>query len=704
MHMGAIYFEYWTASASRLACPCVRMTACIARAILAVTLVVVLMAGSSASFAQGAQTTYLRLGTPKVLSPLGSPLWVKIPVDGADTNADLAASNFSLGARPVNAGIPFLENAEISFERRDSKYYLVIRSRQPIDELAIGVIVRERLTNGVRSREFALLLDPPPLFEARVGEREIDLAVSAATTLSQAPARQQPAMIARQQAVLPPDVPAVPARVVRQPRAAGKVETLGRNTAPQTQSEPYTPPTSASVKPPSRRANSPTTRAKSQSVTPKARPEAAMRLSLSTQSLSALPNASEATRAELRRRQFILDTDDLTSALLERNHRIGLLENELANLAARVSATERSLNINRAVPAPVSRAASDPTIPKLSRASAADIVPRVVEPRGVQADPVPAVVAPVQETKKMATAVAAPTTVAPPSRSTPVWTMLLVVVAVLTLGFAVFSLTRRRMEARDESFRVVHQQADAYVSEVLAKSPKGSVSRPLPAAVTEKTVELEAPLIATAEPDFPEIHFELPDEAALPQIMSELDAHSATLEIPAEVIHFPVPVVSAEITPPKDLRGRRMRYLQSRFQDIAILLPPLDAPQRLLNQAGRIHDEGAVEYTKRLLKFAAYSRPHTEEFWLALLEVLYREKFANDYLVNAKWFREYHPQSANWDEVQRIGYLLNPAAPIFASAAAWSHEEPAVGVWLPANQIQAKVVASRPKLKLELAN
>ncbi|MCY7387327.1 MAG: hypothetical protein LH481_04570, partial [Burkholderiales bacterium] len=455
-----------------------------------------------------------------------------------------------------------------------------------------------------------------------------------------------------------------------------------------------------------RRANSPAARAETPSATPKARPEAALRLSLSTQSLNALPNASEATRAELRRRQLILDTDDLTSALLERNHRIGLLEKELASLAARVSATERSLNINRAVPAPVPEATATPAIPIASPASTAAIAPVVAEPPVVQAGPVPAVVVAAQEAKKAATAVAKPASAPTPSRSTSIWTILLVIVAVLTFGYALYSLIQRRMEVRNESFRIVPQQADDYVNEVLAKPPTVSVNRPVATVYTEKTIELKAPLITTvAAPDFPEIHFELPDEAALPRVMTELDAHSATLEMPGAGIDFSVPAANTEIIrPPEDLRGRRMRYLQSRYQDIAMLLPPLDAPQRLLNQAGRIHDEGAAEYAKRLLKFAAYSRPYTEEFWLALLEILYREKFANDYLVNARWFREYHPQSTNWDEVQRIGYLLNPAAPIFVSAAAWSHEEPAVGVWLPANQIQAKAVASRPTMTLELAN
>ena len=147
-----------------------------------------------------------------------------------------------------------------------------------------------------------------------------------------------------------------------------------------------------------------------------------------------------------------------------------------------------------------------------------------------------------------------------------------------------------------------------------------------------------------------------------------------------------------------------MRYLQSRYQDIAILMPPLDAPQRLLRHAATVYDEGATDFAKRLLKYGAYSRPYTEEFWLALLELLYREKFASDYVVNAKWFRQYHAESAHWDEVLRIGYLLDPLEPLFIVSAHWSHEEPVAGIWLPSSPGDKKPVSPPPHLKLEFAN
>jgi hypothetical protein len=231
---------------------------------------------------------------------------------------------------------------------------------------------------------------------------------------------------------------------------------------------------------------------------------------------------------------------------------------------------------------------------------------------------------------------------------------------------------------------------------VLAQAPPAReataivvAERSYPATAPVSTV---TPALAVESPEvvIPEIQFELPP-------LSEVDPNIAATAAGAAT-------AGGETGPAADdARARRTRYLQTRYQDIAIMMPPLDAPQRLLNQAGRINDEGASDFAKRLLKYAVYSRPYTEEYWLALLELLYRDKFVNDYLVNAKWFRHYHPESVSWDEVRRIGYLLDPAAQLFASAAAGSHEEPAVGIWLPSNQPDNKTPPIRTELKLELA-
>lgn len=687
-----------------------RFAACISRS----AFVSMVLLGATTLLAQEGETSYSRLGVPEIHSPLGSPLWVKIPVESSDSAAEFAASRFSLGPRPLNAEIPFVENAEISVERRGNKNFLVIRSRQPVDDLAFGLVVREQLLKGVRSRVFTLLLDPPILFDATAAERATEPAQSSNTAQLPEPVKLPAQVVAAPQAQIALKAPSVNstasvprARRTRNARATGAPRTdVAVAAAVTTSSGAAATPTPAR-----NRSNNAAIRTDAAAATrkPASTPtNAQLHLTLSTDSLSALPSATEETRAELRRRQLIMDTDDLTSALLERTHRIGLLETELARLAARVTATERTLNVSRPVAATDATATTTPT--PIAQSSAVAAAP-VTATEPVAQTPV------VAQAPRPAVARAASPKVAATSQSLPTWVIVMFSIAALLLTGVAFWEIRQRLRAREREFRIVPQEATDYVAEALAQSPKQPVRHSAVAAVVvekplavnvETPERLLAPAVVVAEASLPEIHFELPElpvsSMSGPVVAQDLPVARPALSDIAEDADGTAGKTGGPIAS-DDLRGRRMRYLQCRYHDIAIMMPPLDAPQRLLNQAGRIYDEGAADFAKRLLKYAVYSRPYAEEFWLALFDLLRREKLANDYLVNAKWFREYHPQSGHWDEVQRIGYLLDPRAPIFASAAAWSHEEPAAGLWLPANRPETKtVVPSRMALTLELTN
>ena len=177
-----------------------------------------------------AQTPQLRLGNPVVLSALGSPLWVRIPIETPDTDMDVAAARFSLGLRPPNAPVPFVERAEIGMERQGNNYSLVIRSRQSIDEPAVGIVLREELPNGVRSREFFLLLDPAPLMPVATAGPEQNRVTSgdAATTATTLPALRAPPTV-----VVP--VPAVSA-IVSPPKKIRRARSPRILAAPEAQS------------------------------------------------------------------------------------------------------------------------------------------------------------------------------------------------------------------------------------------------------------------------------------------------------------------------------------------------------------------------------------------------------------------------------------------------------------------------------------
>ena len=655
-------------------------------------------AGLTASLAQTIEPepiTSPRLGAPEVLSPMGFPLWIRIPVDATEAAISAAGASFALGPRPANAGIPFIENAEISFERQGDQHFLVIRSRQPVNELAVGLVIREQLIRGVRSREFTVLLDPPALFDAILAARAT-LAPQKVEALRPKALPQVPVIES------PPTARASPRVRPAQSNSPRRLATAGTPVAP---SNAAVTTASPGGKPVERNRNQAVTDAAAKAK--KSSADKPLRLSLSAGDLTVLPAANEARRNDLRRRQLILDTDNLMSALLERNHKITLLEKELAGLTARVMATERSLKLiippTETVPSKTTAEASKPE--PTTAPAATTVLPASAPTIEVPATAPPPAIAAVEISKP-------PATIVPPVRiegsRPPVawWSIGSIVLVLLVITAATLAILRRRRKARDEPYAHLPEEMDARLSGAPAEAPMRAMV-PASEDVAEGSFITTTPLApAVAETPaaaFPEIHFELAEDTA--------DAPTATRNLPATVeglagtaLQAPSQAANSDSHPTvDDIRARRTRYLHSRYHDIAILMPPLDAPQRLINQAGRIHDEGAVEYAKRLLKYSAYSRPYTEEFWLALLEFLYREKFANDYLVNANWFRQYLPDSVNWDEVQRIGYLLDPAAPLFASAAAWSHEEPILGTWLPVKHASSGLESARPGLKLELA-
>ena len=638
------------------------------------------------SAAINAQVSQLRLGNPLVLSSLGSPLWVRIPIDVAETGEDITAARFSIGARPLNAPVPFVERAEIGLERQGNKYWLVIRSRTAVDEPAIGIVLREELPNGVRSRQFFLLLDPAPVSTAVVAAESRDSAGREASSV-----------------LVPPNPPIpVPAIIASPPLSAAQSATptaTPPKRAPQRGAQTRTRPipTAGAVTETAAARGSSTlspvvegrAARKNRNATMPPKVEGGPRLKLSFgEGLTTRPATTEAERAQLRMRQFTLDMDDLTSGLLERQHKITQLEKELAGLSLRVSAAEKMLST-----APVVRAA-----PAAQSAPTLDVTPAPL-PASDVAPPVPPPPAAMPVSQP-----AAKTRVDQPaqSRSMSAWTWLLIGGGMLAaVGGAIWGV-RHLLQKRDQNYRLTAQRAEDYVAEVLAQTPtkkdKANTAVTLSDIARDKpgsAISPGTPDAPTADYLSPEIHFELPElppasDTAFQQAMA---AGKSTSHAVTNVVQKPA----------EDAGSRRMRYLQSRYHDIAILMPPLDAPQRLLRQAATVYDEGATDYAKRLLKFASYSRPFTEEFWLALLELLYREKFASDYLVNAKWFRQYHPESTHWDELLRIGYLLDATEPLFAIAAHWSHEEPVAGAWLPSNPGDKKPLPSLSHLKLEIA-
>lgn len=653
--------------------------------VVPLALMVAAVVGVGSAFAQ---TAHVRLGSPEVYSTLGSPLWVKIPIEATEPGEDVSTTRFTLGARPLNASVPFVESGEIGFERLGNKYFLVIRSRGPVDEPAVGVVVREQLPNGVRSREFFLLLDPP-LASSRASTQS----TSASPADSNVAAPQTVETISLPRIPVPAQVatPATPRQTAgtstpdtAPPKARRSKRVTDQAPQPVAKARAPTAPVARAPRSAPQEALAPRPK---RAVTGDRKPGSSPVLKLSFgEGMSERATASDTERADLRARQLLLDVDDLTSALLARQHKISQLEKELGELSLRVSAAERQIASNSAGTKP----------PPPAGTPVAEVQP-VTPPATAPASSTAPVVKPVAEKPV-------------PGRSYSLLNWLLLGAGVM-VGIGMLMWTRRYIRHRTElSNRLVIQAADEYVDEVLApartervetaSAPEVAVLSKTPVARDQPAREPAGvfPVPAGEKPaGQPEIEFELPE------FISAAPAAGTKVVLPTTSTGKQDSAKTG-IKAPEDMRSRRMRYLQSRYQDIAILMPPLDAPQRLLSQAGTVYAEGATDFVKRLLKYSAYSRPYAEEFWLALLELLYREKFANDYVVNAKWFHQYHPESSKWDEVMRIGYLLDPAESLFAPAKHWSHEGPEPGIWLPVAESTNLPNVSLPHLQLELAS
>ncbi|MEO8383970.1 MAG: hypothetical protein ABI583_01910 [Betaproteobacteria bacterium] len=581
------------------------------------------------------QTPRLRLGTPQVLSPLGSPLQVRVPIDVSGVVEPVSSSRFSLGTRPPNAAVPFIERAEITVESIGDSVELVIRTRNAIEEPAIGIVVREQLPNGVRSREFYLLLDPPSLVVVPVADRPTDVAVATSPPAAIASA---PLQTGAERPIAPNMDTKKGLRARRSPPATSAPSNSGNGAArPITEQLDFKAPAYIKGGP---------------------------RLRLSGEGdLSSMPATTEAEREKLRARLFTLEMDDLTSVLLERENRILQLEKELASLGARISITERVIS-GSTKPADVQKAANPVATNTL-------VVPELITPKPVVATNLTAA------DDKLVSA-------SPTSKSWIIW---LSIISAFALTVILIWRIRFKSSARAESFRDGDNHADSIVSDASLRNVAitATESKVTPAVITVppaksqpvQKMESTATSAGVASKVFlpPEIHFELPELSPAP---TEEIPISKSADLPQ-----PTPGPNASELPKDSPPMQKMRELQSHYTDISRLQPRVELPQRLLQQAVTVFEQGESEFAKRLLAFAAYSSPYTEEYWLALLELLYREKLSRDYSFNANLFHEIHEKSIHWDEVARIGYLLNPTDALFSIASTWSHDPPVLGSWLP---------------------
>jgi hypothetical protein len=98
-------------------------------------------------------------GEPRVLSSLGEPLDVRIPLLGDDA-AIAAEARYVLGHADTKLGLPIVRNANIRVVKDAGGWALRVRSATINHEPALALVIQEQLPSGTLSRAIPLLFDP----------------------------------------------------------------------------------------------------------------------------------------------------------------------------------------------------------------------------------------------------------------------------------------------------------------------------------------------------------------------------------------------------------------------------------------------------------------------------------------------------------------------------------------------------------------
>src|SRR5205085_6441185 len=109
-----------------------------------------------------------------------------------------------------------------------------------------------------------------------------------------------------------------------------------------------------------------------------------------------------------------------------------------------------------------------------------------------------------------------------------------------------------------------------------------------------------------------------------------------------------------------DAARTRDRYIAIRFEGIARSSADLADPARVIKAARLEFEEGFPENALELLELAIEQNYKEPSLWLAELEIAFLMRDPRHFTETAREFREAHPQSDKWEEINRLGHALAP--------------------------------------------
>lgn len=373
-----------------------------------------------------------------------------------------------------------------------------------------------------------------------------------------------------------------------------------------------------------------------------------LKLSGASMDLNASRGVDDKTRAKLRERLMILDSDDQVSALLSLRDSVKQLESQVADLRLKLSEMPATFPAPKAQPAP---AKIEPPKVEPPKAEPAKVEPPKAEPPIPQP---PKVEAPPVEPPKVETPkVEAPKTEPAPVKATPpkaaseeqprewldyaLWALAAIFIAIAIL--LALRLRRRNREDEDEE-PGTHD----------LRAPEPSDHGP----DTEASLEDDPIVIADELPMDLEVASDMPP---LVEARREMDAD---VELPTRL--------------PTNTDDLRQRYIEERFPEIGTGAINLDDADSVVKGARLSYEDGAMPRAVELLQYAIERKPEELKCWLALFEIFRLEYLPGEYAELAPRFREQHGKSDYWPKVQYFGREIDPGNELYREAPINSFE------------------------------
>jgi hypothetical protein len=655
----------------------------------------------AAAICAAAPAWSVSLGEVEVRSALGEPLDARVPLT-LSPGETVDATCFGL-ARDTEPGVPVLTEGLLTVDRVADRTELRIRSSGAIFEPAMRIRVRAGCPGqpGEALRQYSMLLDPRhgdpvvanvPAVTASLDARPGDTLEGIATKIFphnraardrylQSMREVNPALaslgntdpVPAGASVALPDLrtfargAGTPVATAQAPRAA----------EPTAESTPAPHAKAARRKPRTERQEAAAPRNEPRTAAARAPSnEFVLKLSGDSVDLSRTREVDERTRAQLRERLMILESDDQVAAVLALRNRLNQLEqrvNELQLKLAQMPASFPERPATQPSTPPTAQPATPPTAQTVTPPDAQPTPPaasQAATPPAVQPVTPPTIEAPkppvIAEAPSAPPVAEAPTTSAPATTPEPA--------------------KEATQETKETAPASETKNEPAKSESAKSESSSAAAAAATPSTSTGATAPGAKPVMAGAKPDsFAQLRSLLQAYGlwalfiavlALMMLLGWRLTHRAAPEYESDEEAWEQPPPTEPRTagageetydPEKtqalaapDAPALRRRYIEERFPEVSAGTLSLDDPASVVKSARLLYEDGAMPRAVELLHFAIEENPGEVRPWLALFEIHRLERLTGEFAELARRFYERFGNTEYWRKVRYFGREIDP--------------------------------------------